>query len=74
MTDDEMKNLLICPAGPLGLADLDRQLNALLRFITLSYIVVYRRHLSPAAIFNRRQRAQCALQQHLFRVRPPHVL
>jgi hypothetical protein len=74
MTDDEMKNLLLYPAGPLGLADLDWQFTALLCVITFSDLVVYRRHVSPAAIFIGGQRALCELQQQLSRVRPPHVL
>ena len=53
-----------------GLMQLDWQSAALLCCITFSYLVVYRRHLSPAAIILRRQRVQRALKQRQYGV--PH--
>ena len=69
-----MNNSLIYPAGLAGIADLDWQFVAVLSCITFSYLVLYRRHLSPAAIFNRRQRRQRELKQRLYGVPRPRVL
>lgn len=68
-----MNNSLIYPAGLAGIADLDWQSAAVLCCITFSYLVLYRRHLSPAAIFNCRQRVQRALKQRQDGARPTHV-
>lgn len=65
-----MGNLLIYRAGLTDLAALDWQFAALLCFLTYSYLVLYRRHLSPTAIFNRRQRVQRELKQRQYGVRP----
>ena len=66
-----MDNPLIYRAG---LTALDWQFTALLCVITFSYLVLYRRHLSPAAIINRRQRVQRELKQRQYGVRAPRVL
>ncbi len=66
-----MDNPLIYRAG---LTALDWQCMTLLCFITFSYLVLYRRHLSPTAIINRRQRVQRELKQCQYGVRAPRVL
>jgi len=52
-----------------GLAALDWQLAALFGLATFSNLVIYRRHLSPAAIFNRRQRVERELKQRRYGLR-----
>lgn len=49
-----------------GLAELDWQFAALLCLITFTYHVIYRRHLSHAAIFIRRQRVQRELRNRRY--------
>ncbi len=66
-----MDNPLIYHAG---LAALDWQFAALLCVVAFSYLVLYRRHFSPTAIINRRQRVQRELKQSLYGVRPRRVL
>lgn len=49
-----------------GLAELDWQFAALLCLVTYTSHVIYRRHLSLAAIFNRRQRVQRELRNRRY--------
>ena len=52
-----------------GLAALDWQLAALFGLVMFSTLVIYRRHLSPAAILNRRQRAERESKQRRYGLR-----
>ncbi len=52
-----------------GLAALDWQSVALFCLVTFSNLVVYRRHLSPAAISNRRQCMERELKQRRYGLR-----
>lgn len=49
-----------------GLAALDWQFAALLGLLMFSNLVIYRRHFSPAAILNRRQREERELKQRRY--------
>lgn len=53
----------------LGLTEVDWQFATLLCLVSFSYLVIYRRHLSPAAIFNRRQRVPREVTQRQERKR-----
>jgi hypothetical protein len=55
-----------------GLAALDWQLAALFCLAMCSNLVIYRRHLSPAAILNRRQRVERELRQRRYGRRCNH--
>jgi hypothetical protein len=52
-----------------GLAALDWQSAAVLCLVMFSHFVIYRRHLSPVAILNCRQRVERELRQRRYGLR-----